>query len=236
MYPTIQPRSKMNTEFFIDPNTYEEGIGTLIVSDATMLVRPRDVTGQYPASVKHDTGHAYGILCLGNDMGLHTTHIVSRLSPEATDKLLDRVFYAFVDACCHELWCDAYVHYIVDGETVHTEEYGFVDGEYTMIFKVYCNIDDGQAENLIATLTANETHCFVVASPARSELGYKIRGFAVDQSTGNSYEEPQNEYSIDDEDPLAGDVDPTGGHYEPSMHAFDAHRLSVMRQYGDYTG
>ena len=39
----------------------------------------------------------------------------------------------------------------------------------------------------------------------------------------------------DNEDPLAGDVEPTGGYNEPTPHAFDAHRLSVMRQYGDYT-
>jgi hypothetical protein len=39
-----------------------------------------------------------------------------------------------------------------------------------------------------------------------------------------------------DEDPLAGDVEPIGGYYEPPIHPFEAHRLEVMRQHGDYTG
>jgi len=39
-----------------------------------------------------------------------------------------------------------------------------------------------------------------------------------------------------DEDPLAGDVEPTGGYYEPPIHPFEAHRLEVMCQHGDYTG
>jgi hypothetical protein len=39
----------------------------------------------------------------------------------------------------------------------------------------------------------------------------------------------------DNEDPLAGDVEPTGGYYEPKPGAFEAHRLSVMRQHGDHT-
>ena len=39
-----------------------------------------------------------------------------------------------------------------------------------------------------------------------------------------------------DEDPLAGDVELTGGYYEPPIHPFEAQRLEVMRQHGDYTG
>ena len=38
------------------------------------------------------------------------------------------------------------------------------------------------------------------------------------------------------EDPLAGDVEPTGGHPSPGIHPYDAQRLEVMRQHGDYTG
>jgi hypothetical protein len=39
----------------------------------------------------------------------------------------------------------------------------------------------------------------------------------------------------DTEDPLAGDVEPTGGYYEPKPDAFEAQRLAVMRQHGDHT-
>lgn len=45
-----------------------------------------------------------------------------------------------------------------------------------------------------------------------------------------------DEHDEPDEDPLAGDVEPTGGYSTAPVHAFSAHRLSVMRQYGDYTG
>ncbi len=223
--------------------TGEEGIGTLIVSDAALLVRPRKVPGQYPASVPHDTVHAYNILCLGNDMGEYTTHIVSRFDPKETHKLLDRVFYAFLDACCLQLWCDAFVCYIVDGKTIHVEKYGFEDGQYTMTFNVYCGIAEDQTEEFLATLTTDQTDHFIVVRPDSSDPGYSFHGFTVEQSDEDDSNEPCDEYDDDpydnsdeDEDPLAGDVEPTGGYYEPSMHPWDAHRLSVMRQHGDYTG
>ena len=40
----------------------------------------------------------------------------------------------------------------------------------------------------------------------------------------------------DNEDPLAADVEPTGGRYEEPKHPMDAHRDEVARQHGDYTG
>jgi len=189
------------TEFPVDLNNDDEGLGTLFISDASLLVRPRKVPGQYPASVPHDTVHSYQILCLGNDMDEYQWHIIYKGDPRAAHQLLDRVFYAYVDACCLQLWCDARVCYIVDGETIKVEEYGFEDGQYTMIFNVYCGIAEDQTEDFLATLTANETDGLVVVRADSSELGYNVRGFSVEQS---------------DEDPLAaGDVDPTGGYYEP---------------------
>ena len=175
------------TEFPINLDTDEEGIGTLIVSDAALLVQPRKVPGQYPASAPHDTVHAYNILCLGNDMGEYTTHIVSRIDPKGTHKLFDQVFYAYVDACCLQLWCEARVCYIVDGNTVHVEEYGFDDGQYRMIFKVYCGIAEDQTEEFLATLTANETDRFIVVRPNSSEPGYSLHGFTVEQPTEDDY-------------------------------------------------
>jgi hypothetical protein len=106
-----------------------------------------------------------------------------------------------------------------------------------MIFNVYCSIAEGQTEEFLATLTADQSDRFVVVRPDSSERGYGIHGFDVEQSDEDDYDEPYDEYDdSDDEDPLAGDVDPTGGYYEAPMHVFDAHRLSVMRQHGDYTG
>jgi hypothetical protein len=49
-----------------------------------------------------------------------------------------------------------------------------------------------------------------------------------------SEEPPDVDDEGDTEDPLAGDVDLTGG-CEPPVHPADAHRLEVMRQHGDHT-
>lgn len=167
------------TESALDFSTLTEGMCMLIVSDAALLVQPRKVPGQYPASVPHDTIHAYNILSLGNDMGTYSTHIVSRTGPNETHKLLDRVFYAFVDACCLQLWCDAHVSYIVDGETVRTEQYGFDDGSYTMFYKVYCNVTNADA--FLAHLTANvdTDEGVIVARADSSPDGFSIYGLTV---------------------------------------------------------
>jgi hypothetical protein len=187
------------TEFPIDLDAVDEGLATLFISDAALLVRPRQVPGQYPASVSHDTVHAYRVLNLGNDMDTYQWHIITGIDPRAAHKLLDRVFYAYVDGCCLELWCDARVCYIVDGETVHVEEYGFEDGQYTMIFNVYCGIAADQTEGFLATLTGNETERFLVVRPDSSELGFNVHGFAVEQSDqDDSYDEDQ--YEDDDRD------------------------------------
>ncbi len=165
------------TEFPINLDDECEGLGALIITDAQLLVRPRKVQG-YPMSVKHDTSHAYGILRLGNDMGVYTTHIICKDGPSAAHQLLDRLFYAYVDGCCLELWCDARVCYIDNGEVAKVEEYGFDDGSYTMFFRVYCNVTDTEA--FLATLIANETDRTVVVRPDPSdELGYNVRGFVA---------------------------------------------------------
>ena len=62
----------ITTEFPIDLDNNQEGLGELFITDATLLVQPRKVLGQYPASVPHDTVHSYDILRLGNDMGEYT--------------------------------------------------------------------------------------------------------------------------------------------------------------------
>ena len=65
-----------------------------------------------------------------------------------------------------------------------------------------------------------------VAEDARLDAMY-----ADEEDDGASY---INGHRMDDinEDPLAGDVEPTGGYYEPPQHAFDAHRDAVARQHG----
>lgn len=233
------------TEFTVDLD--EEGQGDVIITDARLLVQPRRVPGQYPASVGHDTGHAASILALGNDGDTPYWHIISPLSVQETDHLLDRVFYAYVDGCCLELWCDAIVSYIVNcDENFLDKRYGFEDGSYTMHFNVYCGISPDKIEEflpeIVGCLNRNR---YIVVRPDSTEQGFVAQGFETtrqpdNDDQGEPYDEDEDWYDDqpdeEDEDPLAGDVDPTGGYYEAPMHPFDAHRLSVMRQYGDYTG
>jgi hypothetical protein len=175
------------TEFPIDLGTDNEGLGDLFIIDAALLVRPRRVPGQYPASVKHDTFHANQVLSLGNDMGAYQWHIIYQGDPRSAHRLLDRVFYAYVDAECFSLWCDARVCYIVEGNTVHVQEYGFEDGQYTMIFNVYCGISEDHTEEFLATLTASQTDRFIVVRPDSSEHVYSLHGFNVEHSDEEEY-------------------------------------------------
>lgn len=166
-----------STEFPVDLGEDAEGIGDVFITDASLLVRPRRVPGQYPASVQHDTDHAYRLLALGYDDNKFCWHIISSFDPNRAHKLLDRVFYAFVDACCLQLWCNARVLYIVDGETARVEEYGFEDGEYTLIFKVYCGISADQTEEFLISLLEGQRDHYVVICPDSSETGVNTRGF-----------------------------------------------------------
>lgn len=168
--------------------------GSLFISDASLLVRPRTVPGQYPASVKHDTIHASQVMNLGNDRGKYQWHIIYKGDPRAAHELLDRVFYAYVDGCCLELWCDARACYIVDGATVYVRKYGFDDGQYTMVFNVYCDIAKDQTEKFLATLAANETDRFIVVRPDLSERGFSVHGFDVDSSEKDDFDGAEDEY------------------------------------------
>lgn len=91
-----------------------------------------------------------------------------------------------------------------------------------------------------------DPHCFKAANPYTGKCDehdtfcYNCNSDSCvcsDDVEDDDYDDPYDEYDdSDNEDPLAGDVDPTGGYYEEPLHPFEAHRLSVMRQYGDYTG
>lgn len=177
------------TEFTIDLNardadyTNEHGIGTLIITDAALLVRPRRDPNQYPSSVKHDADHAYQVLSLCDGPGAYDCHILYKGGVQSAHGLLDRVFYAYLDACCFSLWCDARVYYFAGNNFARVEEYGFEDGHYSMVFNVYCDVGDDQAEELLGILAADEKDRFVVVRPEQSERGFTAHGFVVDQPT-----------------------------------------------------
>ncbi len=171
-------KTRTTRKFTIDLDEVNEGIGQLFITDPSVLIRPA-VPGQYPASVRHNSGHANGILAMGDDMGVYTTHIITSLSPEEAHKMLDRVFYAFIDACCFSLWCDARVSYIVDENIIRVEEYGFEDGEYTQRFNVHCDVPAEHTEGVLANLLDEKLECidFVVIYSDDSEYGYEAQGF-----------------------------------------------------------
>jgi hypothetical protein len=188
------------TEFTVDKNTDNVDPCTLFISDAALLVRPRVVHGQYPANVNHDTVHAYEVLDLGNDMATYQWHIVYKGDPHAAHRLLDRVFYAYIDGCCLQQWCDARVCYIVNGKTVRVVEYGFEDGSYTLVFNVYCGIAGDNTEEFLASLTAAETGRFIVVRPGSSENDYSLHGFTVGQSDeADIYDGPYGNDDREDE-------------------------------------
>jgi hypothetical protein len=172
---------KTTSDFPIDLADESEGLGTLIVTDARLLIQPA-VPGQYPASANHDSGHAYGVLRLGNDAGRQPMHIVFSGSPARAHALLDQVFHTFVDACCFEQWCDARVFYMVEDVKADCHEYGFEDGSYTMIIYVWCNVPGDQVDPLVDGIIADALpeDRFVVIRPDSSELGYSTQGVIVD--------------------------------------------------------
>ena len=156
--------------------------GSVIISDVTRtLIRPA-VPGQYPASVKHDSRHAYRLLDMANDRGGDFQgHIICQEDPATVHRLLDGIFYAYVDMSCFEQWCDARVVYIVDGKTVEVKEYGSTEhSHYTMVFSVYCGIPADQTEEFIARLSAEQTDHYVVIRPDSSGSGLDVRSFAFE--------------------------------------------------------
>lgn len=156
------------TESPIDSRTTEIDATTTFITDASLLIRPA-VPGQYPASAAHDTAHVYRIFELGNTTSNYPAwHIFCPEGPDAAHELLDGVFNAYVDIACGSLWCDARVLYIVDGEVGKLNEYGFDDGQYTMVFNVYCNMAGSQAEELLARLTSQQESNYIVVRPDTS--------------------------------------------------------------------
>jgi hypothetical protein len=163
----------------------------------------------------------YDIMELGNDtQGVsYQWHIICGEDPQAAARLLDRIFSIYVDLACMELWCDARAVYTVNGEPVLQQEYGFQETRYTMVFNVHCGVTTDRAEELIAKLAAEELNSFFVLRPDSSEQGFSVRGFTVEwPAADNGYTEEDEPYEddADTEDPLEGDVEPTGGYPEPS--------------------
>lgn len=66
----------------------------------------------------------------------------------------------------------------------------------------------------------------------------RLKAFGEERGDLVDYDEhDEEEYTFEPtEDPLAGDIEPTGGYPSSEIHPHDAHRLEVMRHHGDYTG
>ena len=163
-----------------------EGVGELVVADASTLIRPKPSDQTYPSSVSHDVSHASGILRLGNDgyQARESIHIFFEGGHTAAHRTLDRVFYAYIDACCLQLWCDARVNYWNGDVIENVEHYGFEDGEYTLIFNVYCVLDD-EREQMVDSLiedrlSSPESNLLIVRKDS-SEAGYTVYNCVDDE-------------------------------------------------------
>ncbi len=173
------------TETVLDPDTLEDGMGTLLITDMHLIV---DV--EHPGSLQtfqHWKNRAANILGLGNDMGLYTTHIISPGSASVTSRWLDNVFSDFVNACCYSLGCDAEADYIVGDGIIRRlhKEYGWDDGSYTMHLRVYCDSAGlGLLDKLKSEVALNVP--LIVVSPDPSRLGYEVHKFSLDPASVNA--------------------------------------------------
>ena len=167
-------------EFTVDTTANNGDLGSLIITDAQLLLRPAPA-GQYH-KIPYDVAHAMSILNLNEDEGAWVRHIVCHESPQEAVRLLDSVFSAYLDACCMELWCDALVNFIQDDTTVEVKHYGFDDGSYTMIFNVYCGISPSETDELVNDLITDlpddgEYRSYVVIESDASGQGFVANGF-----------------------------------------------------------
>lgn len=191
-----------SNEFVVDPDL--EGQGTLIITDAALLIRPA-VPGQYHGDVAHDSGRVNTVMDLGDIGDGNCWHIVTSLNVTEAHQLLDRAFYTYVDYyCMAKIWVDALVSYIdADGSTKRTKKYGFTDGSDTLYFNVYCGyapetdcrellqrvistppdrqVKVGEMEHFFGSnsQSASANYRVVVVSPSNNEARFVARGFIM---------------------------------------------------------
>lgn len=116
-----------------------EGLGTLLVTDLGLMLRPA-VAGQYHRDSPHDEGRIAQIMNLGDtgDYNLEW-HVVTDLPAAEAHRKMDRAWHAYFDGyCMGKVWIDANVTYIgPEGSTLLTHGYGFDDGEVNGTVYVY---------------------------------------------------------------------------------------------------
>lgn len=202
----------------LDLTQYNVGPSALIVTDAKLLTRPA-VPGQYPASVPYDSGRIRELLDYGDLDGDGTWYIVTELDVDAAHKLLDRVFYTYIDYyCMAKTWLDACVSYIgADGTLQRMEAYGFEEGP-TLRIVVYCagSLPDPSNWNFLLEMVTGvipgepvaanaledylgtqarllpgyDTTSVVVMRPEDDEDGFSARGFSVPPADWDEFPDP----------------------------------------------
>jgi hypothetical protein len=189
-----------HTEFPIDLDEECEGLGTLIVTDAQLLLRP-PVEGQYPSRMPFDTARVHEILDIGDLEHDTDTVIFCRSNPAEAARLLDRVFYVYLDGyCMGKVWADARVRFYLNDEVVGIQEHGFEDGNFTMNFSVICSVQEDEVDRLIAERTGSfsSDERYVVVRPDSSESGYALNGFIAGD---------HDESNLDDNDRFSDSVE-----------------------------
>jgi hypothetical protein len=192
--------------------------GTLIVTNADLLIRPR-VNDHSLVRAEHDVDHAFRILERGNYDGMYMWHIFTSDDADTARHKLDPVFRAYIDRCMlGGQFCDAHVMYAVDGNTIFSKGYGFEEPLFSMLFMIHCELPDTYVERDVTRIMdeASSRQNWIVVRPAESELGYAVTvysnlpdeddGIEVDDSDDDMGRGDEPDESDDDEGecPLCG--------------------------------
>lgn len=123
----------------------EYGLGTLLVTDLSALVRPIAGHDPYYRQAAHDVGHFGRIMDLGDwdSYGSPHWYIVTSLPAAKAKALLAEPLRCYFDSyCACKVWIDVQACYIgFDGKVIDRDQFGFsdagMDGGVTIYTREY---------------------------------------------------------------------------------------------------
>lgn len=124
-----------------DPDVaYPFGLGTLLVTDLSALVRPIAGHDQYYHQATHDVGHFGRIMDLGDWDGYGSPHwyIVTSLPAAKAKALLAEPLRCYFDGyCMGKVWIDVNVYYQGADEPIEYDRFGFSDADTDGAVTIY---------------------------------------------------------------------------------------------------
>jgi hypothetical protein len=159
--------------FEVDPR--QEGQGTLIVADASVLLRPAPPR-QFQLA-EHDTEYAYSILSLGDRMGIYQMHIFCKTSVRQAFKMLDGVFDAYIKIQNMRFQHNAVVvFHDSEGNVIEQAGYGYEGGKYTTTVSVYCDIVNVELAKAMVMQRIDPNSPFILVGDGGVQGGFKAVG------------------------------------------------------------